>query len=66
MNTFLRMGLTTSLLMVAGFSLFGFLASFEPPGFLVWKYIYASTGIASAAGVFGLAFGGRSQAALPA
>ncbi|MFK7819137.1 MAG: hypothetical protein AB8G99_10490 [Planctomycetaceae bacterium] len=38
------------LLAVAGFCGFGFLASFEPPGSLIWKLGYAVSGLSALIG----------------
>ena len=56
MRPFLLLLFAAMLLMLAAFSLFGFLASFEPTdNALVFRIGYAIIGISSVAGVAGLA-----------
>lgn len=64
MNTILRIGLAAGLLCIAGFSVFGFLASFEPPNLMEMKVFYAVTGLSSLAGVFAAAYWRQPRAAL--
>ena len=35
---------------IAVFTLFGFLATFEPPGFLLWRLVYAVGGFTAIGG----------------
>ena len=41
-----RLALTLILVAVTAFCGFGFLASFEPPGFLVFRWLYGAVAIA--------------------
>jgi len=43
----LRIGLAVALLLLAGFCVFGFMASFEPGVDLVWKIAYPTVGVVS-------------------
>ena len=51
MVTLQRAVVIVVLLAVTGMCIFGFLASFEPPGFVVWRVGYALTGVACLAGI---------------
>jgi len=42
----LRLALTLILVAIAAFCCFGFLASFEPPGFLVFRWLYGAVTVA--------------------
>ncbi|MFO0811949.1 MAG: hypothetical protein U0796_01940 [Gemmatales bacterium] len=61
MSVFFRISTIAVLLSVAGFSLFGFLASYESPLFLVWRVAYAIVGLGSLAGITGLLWRWRQQ-----
>ena len=50
MNILARGVLTLALLAVASFCVFGFMATFEPPGELGMRTIYAIVGVLSLAG----------------
>ena len=41
-----RLALTLILVAVTAFCCFGFFASFEPPGFLVFRWLYGAVAIA--------------------
>jgi hypothetical protein len=41
-----RLALTLILVAVTAFCVFGFFASFEPPGFLVFRWLYGAVAIA--------------------
>jgi hypothetical protein len=45
MQLVLRLALTLSLLVILAFCGFGFLATFEPPGFLFFRLLYASVAL---------------------
>ena len=45
MRIVLRLALTLVLVAVTAFCCFGFLASFEPPGFLVFRWLYGAVAI---------------------
>jgi hypothetical protein len=47
MGMVLRAALTLALLAVLAFCAFGFLASFEPPGFLIFRWLYAGVAVLS-------------------
>jgi len=59
MPRFAKLLLAVVLLAVAGFCVFGFLATYEPPGLVVWRVIYAALGLVSLLGAGGLIFGSR-------
>ena len=52
-----RIMIALGLLAVAAFTVFGFLATFEPPGFLVIRITYAAVGLACLGGAGWLLFG---------
>lgn len=52
----LAIGLLAAVLLgVAAFCIFGFLATFEPPGFMGWRILYVLGGLVSLGGVFWIA-----------
>ena len=60
MKTIYRVMLTAGLLAISGFCIYGFLASYESPDFLVWRVGYGIAGLLSAATAVGITFFGRS------
>jgi hypothetical protein len=50
-----------ALLAIAGFCIYGFVASFEPPGFAGFKIIYATIGLLCLAGAVRLLLKRRSD-----
>lgn len=56
-----RIILAIPLLLFALFCAYGFLASFEPGDFLIFRILYPVLGVASLAGTIWLMFGRRSQ-----
>lgn len=59
MATFARITGILTLVAIAGFCVFGFLATFEPPGFLVLRGVYAATAIVCLMGTGWLLLGKR-------
>jgi hypothetical protein len=49
-----RLILTLVLVAIAAFCCFGFLASFEPPGFLVFRWLYGAACVACVVGIAAL------------
>ena len=64
MNTILRMSLTSVLLVVAGFCVYGILACLEPPVLTELITLYAVTGVCSMAAAIGMAYWGRRRTAI--
>jgi len=59
MPRFAKLLLAVVLLAVAGFCVLGFLATYEPPGAVVLRVIYAAVGLLSLLGAVGLIFSSR-------
>ncbi len=59
MPRFAKLLLAVVLLAVAGFCVFGFLATYESPGFAVWRVSYAAVGLVALLGAGGLIFSSR-------
>ncbi|MFO0952692.1 MAG: hypothetical protein U0835_16400 [Isosphaeraceae bacterium] len=51
MRTTTRWNLTAVLIGLAAFCVFGFLATYEPPGFLAFRWFYGTILLACAAGI---------------
>jgi hypothetical protein len=49
-----KLALTLLLVAVAAFCAFGFLASFEPPGFLVFRWLYGAIAVACSMSIVAL------------
>jgi len=62
MNAWQRVVLVSLLLAVVGGCLFGFLATYEPGEFLVWRVAYAALGLLSIVGVLATLFTWNRQA----
>lgn len=62
MNAWQRVVTIAVLLTVAGGSLFGFLATYEPGDFLVWRIVYAGLGFVSLCGLLATIFTWNRQA----
>ena len=45
MHLISRMALTSILAAIAAFCCYGFLATFEPPGFLVFRWLYGAVAV---------------------
>ena len=55
----LSKGLVSAVLLaIIAFCGFGFMATFEPPGFIGWRIIYGVGGLACLLGIVGLALPG--------
>lgn len=59
MNTWQRILSSVVLLAVAGGSVFGFLATFEPGDFVVWRVAYAGLGLLCLGGLLVTWAGGK-------
>ena len=51
MRVLIRVAVAFLLLGVTAFCIFGFLATYEPPGFPVWRLIYGAAGLMALTGV---------------
>lgn len=51
MRVLIRVAVAFLLLWLTTFCVFGFLATFEPPGFPVWRLIYNAAGLMALSGV---------------
>jgi hypothetical protein len=51
MRTTARLALTLILVAIAAFCCFGFLASYEPPGFFAFRWLYGGVAVACVAAI---------------